>query len=256
MNLRKNKLKKIIREGRVALGAGVTSYSPVFVELAGYAGLDYVFIDTEHIWRRDAGIESMIKSADLVGITALVRVDKDDPYLIRKILEIGAHGVVLPHISTKEEVESIVKASKFPPRGTRGIGLCYSGKWGTVNSAEWMNWSDEETLCAFLVEDQKALDNIDDLLSVEGLDIVHFGPSDYTNSIGLRGQTDHPKVMEARRKIIAAAKRNGKATMMSAATLEQAKMYIDLGAQLINLGFDTGIAFSRWRDLAQELRKP
>ncbi len=256
LSFRKNRVKEAIVEGRVCLGVGVASYSPALVELAGYAGLDFVFIDTEHIWRRDHLIESMIKSADLVGISALVRVDRDDPYLIRKMLEIGAHGVILPHISTKEEVEGIVKAAKFPPLGSRGIGLCYSGKWGTVNQAEWMNWSDEETLLEILVEDQEALDNIDDLLSVKGLDIVGFGPNDYANSIGLRGQPGHSRVMDARKKVIAAAKRNGKAALMSASTLEEAKMYIDLGAQLIRLGTDMSIAFASWRDMAKELRKP
>lgn len=92
-------------------------------------------------------MEHMIRAAYMAEITPILRVDKSDPYIIRKALEIGAGGIIIPDITTKEEAEQGVKAAKFPPKGTRGYSaLCFSGQWGAGAGEDWVNWSDNETL--------------------------------------------------------------------------------------------------------------
>jgi 4-hydroxy-2-oxoheptanedioate aldolase len=141
--LREIKLRKILREGKVAIGTGIYSNSPTIVEVAGFSGLDFVRIDSVHGWRRDESMENMMRAATIAGTTPIIRIDKGDPLLVRKALEIGAEGLVIPNIETKEEVAQLVKSAKFPPRGVRGKGSqCFSARWGSVSDEEWIDWSD------------------------------------------------------------------------------------------------------------------
>src|SRR5512139_1057608 len=169
MEFKKNSLREKINGGGVALGTAIYSFSPAIVELAGFTGLDFCRIDNEHAWRQDESAENVIRAATLSGIVPLLRIDRDDPYLVRKALEIGAGGVIVPHVCSRAEVEEIVAAAKFPPVGHRGYGgLCLSGKWGVDAGVGWMEWSNRETLVIPMVEDLKALENIDEIMSTPG----------------------------------------------------------------------------------------
>jgi len=139
-----NRLKEILEDGSLAVGSCVYSSSPALVELMGYCGLDFCRIDNEHSWRKDESAESMVRAAVISGVVPLLRVDHDKD-VIRKALEIGAGGILIPHVITPEEMEDAVSAAKFPPRGIRGMGsLNFSGRWGTVGAKEYIRWSDEE----------------------------------------------------------------------------------------------------------------
>jgi 4-hydroxy-2-oxoheptanedioate aldolase len=205
-----DRLKEILEEERLAVGSCIYSNSPALVELMGYCGLDFCRIDNEHSWRRDESAENMVRAAMISGIVPLLRIDHDKD-VIRKALEIGAGGILIPHIISPDEVESIVRAAKFPPTGERGIGtLCFSGRWGTVNAKEWIQWSDEEQLVGVMIEDIRAMGNIDEIMAVKGLDYVLFGASDFSVSLGHPGESGHKMVMEALRETIAAADSNSK----------------------------------------------
>ena len=157
----KNKLREKINSGEIALGTCLYSFSPGLIELAGFCGLDFCRVDNEHAWRQDESAENLMRGATLAGIVPLLRIDRDDPYLVRKALEIGAGGVIVPHVCSRKDVEEIVQAAKFPPEGKRGYGgLCFSGKWGVDAGEEWMRWSNEETLVIPMIEDVKALGSI------------------------------------------------------------------------------------------------
>ena len=94
-----------------------------------------------------------MRAAYVGGIVPLLRIDRDNPYLVRKALEVGAGGIIIPHVNTAKEVEEIVQAAKFPPKGHRGYGgLCWSGKWGADAGPEWVRWSDEETLVLIMID--------------------------------------------------------------------------------------------------------
>ncbi len=256
--LGKNKLKELLEIGKLAVGTCIDTCSPALVELAGFCGLDFCRIDNEHSWRRDESAENMIRAASVSGVTMLLRVDRDDPNVVRKALEIGAGGILVPHINTPEEVEEIVKASKFPPRGNRGIGtLCFSARWGTVKSTDWIKWSNEEQLIGIMIEDYRAISQLDEIMSIKELDYVLFGPSDYSVSIGLPGETSHPKVMEALKKTIEAAERHGKYVSMGVGYpwVENAKKFVDMGCHMVELGHELSILKSIWSMKGEELRK-
>ena len=258
MEFRKNKLREKIKKGEIAFGTAIYSFSPAIVELAGFAGLDFCRIDNEHAWRQDESTENVIRGALLSGIVPLLRIDRDDPYLVRKALEAGAGGIIVPHVHSREEVEEIVKAAKFPPLGTRGYGgLCLSGQWGANAGVEWLEWSNAETLIIPMIEDVTAIPNLDAIVSTQGVDGVFFGPADFSISAGIPLQTGHEKVIHALRKTVEAADRYGKFVIFGAGfpQWETVRKVRDLGVKAIELGHDVSILRAVWSRTIQEMRK-
>ena len=254
----KNKLKEILEAGELAVGSCVYSNSPALVELMGYCGLDFCRIDNEHSWLRDQSMESMVRAATISGIVPLLRIDRDDPNVVRKALETGAGAILIPHILNAEEAEEIVRMAKFPPKGDRGIGsLCFSGKWGTVSAPEWIKWSDEEQMIGVMIEDYRTMEQIDEIMAVDDLDYVLFGASDYSTSIGHPGQGGHPKVMEALKETIRAADRHGKYVCKGVGYpwVENARKMVEMGCHMIEMGHDATILKTIWSEKGGEIRK-
>lgn len=227
------------------------------MEIAGYCGLDFCRIDNEHAWRQDDMLEHLMRAAEISNILPLPRVDKDNPFLIRKVLEIGAGGFIIPDIKDEQEVEAIVRADKLPPLGERGFGaLCYSGNYGISDPAQWVKWSNEQTLVGVMIETPQAIDSLEKIMAVEGLDFVLFGPGDYSVRIGLdKPDKNNPKVREAIKKTIYTAHKNGKYAMIGVGYPweDEAKKYIEMGFQMIELGHDYTILSTMWRKMLKKL---
>ena len=257
MERRKNKLKEIIARGETALGTCVYSFSPAIIELAGFCGLDFCRIDNEHAWRQDESAENLLRGAFCADIVPLHRIDKDNPYLVRKALEAGAGGVIVPHVNNRKEAEAIVEAAKFPPIGKRGYGgLCFSGQWGANAGVEWMEWSNNETLVIPMIEDGHAIPNIEDMMAADGVDGAFFGPADFSISAGVPLQTGHDKVMDALKRTVDAAQKNGKFVIFGVKypyweTAEKAK---EIGVQAIEIGHDVSILGTIWKKTVQAVR--
>lgn len=209
---RPNKVRAKLARGESVVGTAIYSSSPAMVSAAGYAGIDFVRIDNEHSWRRDESLENMIRAAIIADVVPIVRVDRDDPFLIRKVLEIGAGGVLIPNVVSVQDAKDLLKAAKFPPAGDRGIGpLCQSGEWGNRDRDEWIAWSNREPLVGVMIESAEALDSLDEIMALDGIDFAAFGPSDYYMSIA--SGTEEEKAAEIRAallKTIAAARQAGK----------------------------------------------
>jgi len=259
MNRPKNKMKETLARGEVALGACICSFSPAIVEVAGFSGLVWCRIDNEHAWRQDESAEQVMRAAWNSGVAPILRVDKESPQMTRKALEIGAAGVIVPHVRSGKEAENIVKEAKFPPMGHRGYSnLCLSGGWG-VGGAEdglaWMEWSNRETLVIPMVEEPEAVDNIDEIVSVDGVDGVFFGAADYSVSAGVPLQAMHPKVQGALAKTVEAARARGKFVIFIAKYpwWEDARRLISLGIQAIEIGHDVSILGTIWKKSIQEI---
>jgi 4-hydroxy-2-oxoheptanedioate aldolase len=258
MEFKKNRLKEKIRKGEIALGTAMYSFSPAIMEVAGFSGLDFCRIDNEHAWRQDESTEHLLRAATLSGIVPLLRIDRDNPYLVRKALEAGAGGVIVPHVHDQKDVLEIVRAAKFPPFGKRGYGgLCLSGQWGINGGIEWMEWSNAETLVIPMIEDVAVIPHLDAILATEGVDAVLFGPADFSISAGVPLQTGHEKVMAGLRKTVEAADKHGKFVIYPGAgfpqweTVQQAK---ELGVKAIELGHDVTILRAVWSKTIQALK--
>lgn len=239
-----NRLREKLGKGEVLTGSVTYSWSPNVMEAAGHAGLDFMRLDNEHAWRQDAMAEHLIRAAELAGLGVVLRVDKENPYLIRKALEIGAAGVIVPNVYTVEAAEEVVRASKFPPRGTRGYsGSCHSARWGSAAGADWIEWSDSEPMIGVMIEDTRAMACVDEILAVEGLDFVLFGPADYSMSLGLRKPAkDSDAVQAALKRTIAAAEASGKHVMLGVGlSAQEIIRYMGMGVHMLELASDLSV---------------
>jgi len=253
-----NKLRTKLRDGQLAVGAVMYSWSPAVIELAGYAGLDFMRLDNEHAWRQDESAEHMMRAAAIGDIVALHRVDRDNPYLIRKALEIGAGGIIVPDVHSLEHAKAIVQAAKFPPRGTRGIGTqCFSAKWGTVDIAKWVESSDLEPMIGVMIESVKAVECVDDILAVDGVDFALFGPADYAMSLGLRcPDKNHHSVQDALARTVAAARKVGKYVMFGVgADPDEIARYVEMGVTMLELPADMAVLRAGWGNACEAIRQ-
>lgn len=255
---RNNKMKQVLDQGKVALGTCVDSYSPAVVEIAGYSSLDFVRIDTEYSWRRDDALEHIMRAAVIADVTPMIRVEKGNHYLISKALQIGASAILVSDIADQKEAVDVVKAAKFPPKGIRGMSsFSFSAGWGAKGGPDWINWSNTELLVGVMIENEQILAQIDDVLSIDGLDYCLFGPADYSMSIGLGSpQKNHPDVQAALKKTIEAANKHSKAVGIGIAQpwAEDAKKYIDLGCRFLEIGHELGILRSVWKSAAADIK--
>jgi 4-hydroxy-2-oxoheptanedioate aldolase len=255
---RVNRLRQILSEGKVAVGTCVDSYSPAAIEVVGYSGLDWVRICNEYSWRRDESMEHMMRAAALVGITAMIRVEKGDPYLISKAFQCGAGAILVSDIASYEEALAVVKASKFPPKGHRGYsGFSFAGHWAADSGKDWVEWCDQELLVGVMIENEQVVSQVEKVMAIEGLDYGFFGPADYSMSIGLRsGQKDHPKVQEAIKRTADAAAKYKKAVGIGIGEPyeAQAKKYIDMGLRIIEVDHELGILRSVYKKAGEGIR--
>jgi 4-hydroxy-2-oxoheptanedioate aldolase len=255
---RTNRLRQALAEGRVAVGTCVDSYSPAAIEVVGYSGLDWVRVCNEYSWRRDESMEHMMRAAALVDVTAMIRVEKGDPYLISKAFQCGAGAVLVSDIASYEEALAVVKASKFAPKGHRGYsGFSFAGHWGADSGRDWVEWCDQELMVGVMIENEQVVDQVEKIMAIEGLDYCMFGPADYSMSIGLRSsQKDNPKVQDAiKRTAEAAGKYNKHVAIGIGEPYEaEAKKYIAMGLGIIEVGHELGILRSVYKKAGEEIR--
>lgn len=238
-----NKLKEIMSQ-RPVFGMTVYSNLPQVVESLGYFGFDFAFIDTEHSPWELSTLKETVLAARFAGISPLVRVTKPDMVEIRKALEMGAEGVIVPHIHNKEEMELCIKAAKFPPKGRRGFDMTVrSAHYGIHedNLAYIQHCLDTEMIIP-MAEDYEFTDNLEEILSVEGIDAINFGPADYSMSTNSPSfYTLEGKSTDAVLKQIASVARPRGIGIMAPAlppTIENVQALIDKGVNMIIAGSD------------------
>jgi 2-keto-3-deoxy-L-rhamnonate aldolase RhmA len=192
--------------------------SPEVVELFGYLGYDFVFIDCQHGGLTVETARHLMRAAELTGLTSLVRVPRNDPSVILEFLDCGAGGIIVPNITTRAETEQAAAAMRYPPVGIRGaFGRSRAAAFGvTQSAAEYFTRANDEVLFVGLIEDQAALGNLTEICSTPGLDVVLIGPSDLALSMGVVGGWSEPEVQEQVERIRAAGAVAGKPTMVVA----------------------------------------
>ncbi len=240
--MRINKLKKILDEGKIAAGMGLFSGEPLFIEMMGQCGFDFVFIDTEHTpFAVDRHLENLIRTADAAGMSAIVRVPSNDDVMIRKCFEFGVAAVAVPHARTAAEVRKMVAAAKFPPLGVRGSASdVRAAGYGTAFDFDWKEYvtrSKEETMIIPMAEDPEFFDHIDEIMDVEGVSSFLFGPSDLALSMGIMElyQLDNPVIEEKFAKLSEKAQEKGIPLMCPIAppTLERAQKLAAAGVRIM-----------------------
>jgi 4-hydroxy-2-oxoheptanedioate aldolase len=216
--VRTNILKRKLAEGKRVCGAMVEFDCPELIEILGHLGYDFVFLDGQHCGLNPERARGLIRAADLVGMTSVVRVPKNDPAIILDYLELGAGGIIVPNVTTRAETEAMVAALKYPPAGIRGgFGRSRASNYGiTQTQVEYFTKANDEVLAIPLVEDRAALPNLDAICSAPGVDMVITGPGDMALSMGIPGGWKDPRVQAAVATVQAAATAAGKPAMIVA----------------------------------------
>jgi len=203
-------LKSKLVEGQVTVGSWLTLAHPAIAEIMSRAGFDWLTIDLEHsvITIREA--EEIIRVVELLGVIPLARLSANDPVQIKRVMDAGAHGVIVPMVNSTADAEAAVEAVRYPPMGKRGVGLARAQGYGS-SFERYREWVNQESVVVVQVEHIEAVDNLEAILSVEGVDGFIVGPYDLSGSLGVPGQFDHPSMKKSMERIRIVGLASGKA---------------------------------------------
>ena len=197
-------LKARLAANEFTLGSWITIGHPAIAEILAHAGFDWLVIDLEHstISLDQAG--ELIRTFDLCGVAPLVRLTSNDPNQIKRLMDAGAHGIVVPMVNAPREAEQAVRATRYPPAGFRGVGLGRAQAYGAGFDA-YLAWLKTSAVVVVQIEHRDALRDIEAILAVDGVDAFIIGPYDLSCSLGVSGALDHPDVLTAMAEVRKAA---------------------------------------------------
>lgn len=203
-----NPVKKALKEGKVVIGATVTATSPdVAATLAGL-GFDFLWIEMEHSPLTLETARSMILATRGLKAMPFTRVPVNELWMAKRVLDIGSLGVIFPFTSTKELAEQAVKSCKYPPLGLRGAGPSMAAsRWG-MSVPDYVKFANENVMVIVIIEQKLAIDNIEAIAAVPGIDVLFIGANDLSYSLGVGGNINAPVVEEAMAKVLAAGKKH------------------------------------------------
>jgi 4-hydroxy-2-oxoheptanedioate aldolase len=244
-----------LKNGEALVGTVIVSGSPANIEISGYLGYDFVFIDTEHAPNTPYGIETenLIRAAYAANITPLLRIAGNDIVMAKKVLDFGAKGVIAPFINTRADAEKLASSCLFPPLGNRGgAPVVRATKYGAMSWSQYVKQANEETLIVPIIERKQSVENLDEICSVKGVNGILCGPFDLAVELGIlpKGElavsetlqmlTD-PIVVEYVDKMIDAGRRHGKYVANIAWSAQNAVDNVARGCQIVALTGDNNM---------------
>jgi 2-keto-3-deoxy-L-rhamnonate aldolase RhmA len=255
--LRENRLRELMRKGKPSIGTRILIAWPGLVEMIGHIGVyDYVEFVSEYAPYDLYDFDNLARAAELVNISSMIKIDQEPrTYLAERALTAGIQNVLFADIRTVEDAEEAVRAVRAEPKGFHGFRMDRRvGYVSCISSASDVVKMCDDAVVAIMVEKKSAVENLEEILSVEGVDMVQFGPSDYSLSIGLPGEKKHPKVREAELKTIKTVLKMDVAPRAEIKSLEETKKYIELGVRNFSIGTDVRILYNWWKKNGAELK--
>lgn len=253
--MNRKSFRQRLKDGEIVLGCAVGIAHPIAVEAAGYAGFDFVLLDTEHSALDITAIEPMILAARATGVAAIYRVRHLDAAAIGRALDIGSDGILVPHVKSAQQARAVVEAARYAPLGHRGLGPGRPIRFGLSDPGEYVAHANEETVVAVMIEDQEAVENIEAIAAVDGIDVFNIGTWDLSNSLGVPLDTRHPKLMDAITRILAAAKAHGIAAGVPPESPEEVSALTKLGCQFFESCSAQGVLAEGLRNIVLQSRE-
>lgn len=260
MKTRPSRVLKLLSEGRLPTILKINLADPRVIEIAGLSGVDAVWLCNEHVPNDWVGLENQIRAARIHNVDTIVRVARGSYSDYIKPFEADATGIMVPHVSGADEARQIVEWVRFHPLGKRAMdGGNMDGQFCLLPVDEYMRHTNAERIIILQIESPEALEKVDEIAAVPGFNGLLFGPGDFSHRIGKAGQLDAPEVVDARRRVAAAAMRHGKFAM-TAGLIAPFPTLVEEGYRLFGVGADvvalTGYVKQRLdlvRDHAQAL---
>lgn len=235
-------LKKKLKNGDTTIGSWITLYSPSSAEIFSNAGFDWVLVDLEHSTISIAEAADLIRTIDLSGSTPLVRPTSINADQIKRVMDAGAHGIIVPMVNSAADAIDAVSATRYEPDGTRGVGLARAQGYGPKFS-EYLEWQKKSPIVIVQIENIKAIDNLEEIFSISGVDGFIIGPYDLSCSMGIPGEFEN----EAFKKVLNKILETGKNMKCPAGihivepNLDQLKSILDQGYTFIAYSVDIRI---------------
>lgn len=245
MNMRPSKVLKKLRSGEIVSCIKINLADSRVTDIAGLCGFDCVWLDMEHTANDWSVIENQIRSAKVYDMDTMVRVPRGSYSDYIKPLELDAAGIMVPHLMSLEDAKKVVWQTRFHPVGRRALdGGNQDGAYCMVEMDDYIKTANEDRFVLVQIEDPEPLDDLKVLAKLDGIDILFFGPTDFSHSIGRPGQKDYPLVNETRKLIAQVARDSGKFAG-TVGRLDNIQELIEMGYQFIKVGADV-VALSEY----------
>ncbi len=253
--MKKNYLKEALMNGKTVFGPFLKFTDPAVVEIMGFAGFDFVIIDQEHGPISIQSAQDMIRAAESVNINPIIRVANNDESLILRALDIGAQGVEIPQINCKSDALRAVNSVKYSPQGDRGVcRYVRAANYSSMDKFKYFKSANKETMIIIHIEGVKGINNLDEILSVSGIDVVFIGPYDLSQSLGIPGKVNDSLVVEKMKEVVLKCKQHKIAVGTFADDVQTAKKWISLGVQYMSFSVDVGILYEASKSIMNELK--
>lgn len=235
-----NPVKKALLEKKVTIGTWIQLGHPGIAEIFANSGFDWIVADCEHTDIDIGSFYALVRGVYGRGTVMFARVRENSTMAIRQVLDAGAGGVIVPMVNSAEEARNAVKAAKFPPDGIRGSAYFRANNWG-IDAEAYAKDANRDIAVVVMIETKEAVENIDEILMVDGIDAIFIGSYDLSASYGIVGQIDHPIMKAAIKKVTEACKRKEKSIglLIITPTEDSIKRAVDDGFTFIALGMDT-----------------
>jgi 2-keto-3-deoxy-L-rhamnonate aldolase RhmA len=252
-----NHVKKALKEGKLQVGCPFAQLrSPAVGTILGKAGMDWCYLDAEHGPFDFGMLQDLCRASIAAGMAPIVRVADVQYALIARTLDCGAMGILLPRVESPEILARAASWTFYPPVGIRGYGLTqHNVDYEPVSIPQIIQHTNDNTMLVFQIETVAALEARDELCAVPGVDAVMVGPADLSISLGVAGQFEHPKLIDAIEKIIESCRKHRIAAGIHIRSLELAKFWRDRGMRFVSTGGDALFLFEKAAETAKALRE-
>jgi 4-hydroxy-2-oxoheptanedioate aldolase len=253
--MRPSRVLQKLRAGEIAYATKLNLGDARAAEIAAMSGLDCIWTDMEHVPNDWSVVEKQILAAKAHGVDTIVRVARGGYSDYIRPLEMDATGIMVPHIMSAADAKAVIRSTKFHPLGLRPVdGGNADGSYCKIDFAEYLRQANEQRFNVLQIEDVEPLDELEDIIALPGLDMIFFGPGDFSQSIGAPGQMNHPLIGETRRRIAELAVKHGKfaGTVGSTGNAEE---LVAMGYRFISVGADVIALTQYFRGIVGELHK-
>lgn len=250
-----NPVKRALREGKTVIGTTITAANVDVAATLAAAGFDFLWIEMEHSPLTLESVRSIILATRGLKAVPITRVPVNEIWQAKRVLDIGSLGVIFPFTSTRALAEQAVKSCKYPPLGLRGFGPgMAASRWG-LGGQDYVKFANENVLVVTIIEQKLAIDNIDEIASVPGIDVLFIGANDLSFSLGVGGKLNDPLVEDAVTKVLAAGKKYGIPVGYPAGSPAEINKRIAQGFRWFQASSDLGLMASGARELLSKVQR-
>ena len=246
-----NFIRKRVLDGELMLGIGCVLGSSLTAEMAGNAGFDWLWLDLEHGSFDYMALLYQIQACSATSASPIVRVRWNEAPLFKRVLDLGAAGVVVPWVNTREEAELAARSVRYPPRGIRGVARSNRATGFGADFDEYFRTANDSLLTVVQIETEQAVANAAAIASVDGVDVLFVGPMDLSVSMGIPNQPDDPRFVKALEKVVAACRNAGKTPGILLPREDMLDGYARMGFSFIVAGSDAGFVMSGLKKLKE-----